>query len=73
MFGELDPHHFTVSITVMRGDVNGDGEVNVADVTALIAAILNSTPVDLAVADLDDSGNINVADVTALINFILAN
>ena len=73
VFGELDPHHFTVNITVMRGDVNGDGEVNVADVTALIAAILNSTPVDLAVADLDDSGNINVADVTALINFILAN
>ena len=27
VFGELDPHHFTVSMSVLRGDVNNDGEV----------------------------------------------
>ena len=55
----------------MRGDVNHDGFVNVADVTALIQIILNSMPVDLAVADLSGDNNVNVADVTALIQIIL--
>ena len=57
------------------GDVNGDGYVNVTDVTVMIAYILG-TPVDpfyLEVADLDDSGNVNVADVTTLIAMILNN
>jgi hypothetical protein len=55
------------------GDVNGDGDINVADVTALIAAILNSTHVDLAVADINGDNLVNVADVTALIRLILDN
>ena len=54
-----------------RGDINGDGTVNVADVTALIQIVLNSSPVDLSIADLDNSGTVNVADVTALIRIIL--
>ena len=55
------------------GDVNGDGFINVADVTALIQIVLNSQTIDLAVADLDNSGTINVADVTALIQMVLNN
>jgi hypothetical protein len=58
---------------VQRGDVNGDGFINVADVTALIQIILNSQTIDLSIADLDNSGNINVADVTALIQMVLNN
>ena len=74
VFGELDPHHFTVNMTatVTKGDVNGDGFINVADVTALINHILNSTYVSLDVADMNNDGQINVADVTALIDYILA-
>lgn len=74
VFGELDPHHFTVNmtLTVTKGDVNGDGFINVADVTALINHILNSTYVSLDVADMNNDGQINVADVTALIDYILA-
>ena len=56
-----------------RGDVNGDGSINVADVTALIQIVLNSQTIDLAIADLDNSGTINVADVTALIQMVLNN
>ena len=55
------------------GDVNGDGNVNVSDVTDMIAYILGN-PVDpfyREVADMDNSGTVNVADVTTLISIIL--
>ena len=55
------------------GDVNNDGNINVADVTALIQIVLNSTPVDPAVADINGDSQINVADVTALIQMVLNN
>ena len=57
---------------VLFGDVNGDNEVNVADVTALIHIILNTIPSDLSVTDLNGDHEINVADVTVLINYILS-
>ena len=57
---------------VLFGDVNGDNEVNVADVTALINIILNGIPADLAVTDLTGDHEVNVADVTLLISYILS-
>ena len=69
--GTSNPGYFTAKNASKRGDINGDGVVNVADVTALIQIILNSTPVDHAVADLNNDNNVNVADVTALIQIIL--
>ena len=57
------------------GDVNGDGFINVSDVTDMIAYILGN-PVDpfhREVADMDNNTNVNVADVTALIAMILNN
>ena len=53
------------------GDINGDGEVNVSDVTALINKILGSSTYTDAVCDINGDGEINVSDVTALINMIL--
>ena len=53
------------------GDINGDGEVNVSDVTALINKILGSSTYTDAVCDINGDGEINVSDVTALINLIL--
>ena len=53
------------------GDVNGDGIVDVSDVTALINMILGTTPADLEVADINADGILDVTDVTALINAIL--
>ena len=53
------------------GDINGDGEVNVSDVTALINKILGSSTYSDAVCDINGDGEINVSDVTALINKIL--
>ena len=73
VFGELDPHHFTVNISFIRGDVNQDGSVNVADVTTLIAYILggNPSPFNYEAAHVNSDDDINVADVTALIALIM--
>ena len=53
------------------GDVNGDGKINVSDVSALINIILDFTPKDPERADINGDGRVNVSDVTALINIIL--
>ena len=71
--GPSNPGYFTDKNAALRGDVNGDGSVNVADVTALIQIVLNSMPADLSVADLSGDGQVNVADVTALIQLVLNN
>jgi hypothetical protein len=75
VFGELDPHHFTVNMSFTLGDVNEDGYVNIEDVTTLIDFLLGATPspFNTTAADVDSNGNINVSDVTALIDLILAN
>ena len=57
----------------IRGDVDMDGVVGIADVTALIDYILtsNATGIDLLAADCDLDETIGIADVTALIDYIL--
>jgi hypothetical protein len=50
-------------------DVNGDGEVNIADVNAVIDAILagwNDMP-----HDVNGDGEVNIADVNAVIDVIM--
>ena len=54
------------------GDVNHDGVVNVTDITALIAAVLNNGEgVCLDCADLTGDSLVNITDVTELINIVL--
>ena len=53
------------------GDVNGDGTVNVTDVTTLVNMILGVVPKDMARADVNGDGSVNVSDVTTLVNIIL--
>lgn len=55
------------------GDIDGNGEVNVSDVTALINHILNTATYDSTLCDIDGNGEVNVTDVTALINIVLRN
>ena len=56
------------------GDVNGDGNINIADVTALIRYVLSGddTGIWLDAADCDQNGSTTVSDVTALINMVLS-
>lgn len=56
----------------LLGDVNGDGVVNVADVTSLVNYVLGGgSDIDIRVADFTGDGVVNVADVTALIAYVL--
>ena len=54
----------------VRGDVNGDGNVNVTDVTTLIHQLLTGAT-SPASADCNQDGRINITDVTGLIDYIL--
>ena len=52
------------------GDVNGDGEIGIADVNALVSLILTDGAAP-ASGDVNGDGEISVADVNALIDLIL--
>ena len=64
-----------LEIAVLRGDVNCDGFVNIADVTALIDYLLGSDPhpFNQVAAHVNSDSDINIADVTALIDILLGN
>ena len=54
------------------GDADGDGEVGIADATALIDYLLGTiTAIDINAADLDSDGDISISDVSALIDMLL--
>ena len=55
------------------GDADGDGNVNISDVTALIDYLLNGNASDIDVdsADMNQDGNVIISDVTDLIDYLL--
>lgn len=55
------------------GDVNGSGNVSIADVSTLIAKILGDDPevFIMEAADLNGDGYITIADVAAVVNIII--
>ena len=60
----------------LRGDVNRDGEISIADVTALVNVLLGKDDAepyvyDHEAADANADGSITIADVTALVNILL--
>lgn len=65
---------FNVKKRYTIGDANGDGLVNVTDITAIINHILGNTPSGFVfdAADCNTDGEINVTDITAVINIILS-
>ena len=59
---------------VNLGDVNGDGFINLTDVTLLISAVVNSdnSAIIEANADMNEDGELNLTDVTLLINLVMS-
>ena len=60
----------------LRGDVNKDGEIDIADVTALISHVLSKNYAETTSfspdnADVNGDGDWTIADVTMLINRVL--
>lgn len=59
---------------VQLGDVNNDGEITIADVTALVNIVLGKDTEGLynhLAADVNQDDDITIADVTALVNRLL--
>lgn len=55
-----------------HGDVNHDGEINIADLNAIINVILAyGGSQNVASADLNYDGSVDIADVNAMINILL--
>jgi hypothetical protein len=55
---------------VLKGDINGDGVVNIADATIALriaVGLQQATPEQLAAGDLDGSGSISIAEVTLIL------
>ena len=50
-------------------DVNGDGEVTIADINAIVEMILSGT--ESTVADVNGDGEVTVADINSVIDSIL--
>ena len=59
----------TLVMSYLRGDVNGDGEVGIADITALITLILDGESNERS--DVNEDGETQIADITALITIVL--
>ena len=55
------------------GDVNGDGNVTAADVTALYDFLLNNDSSHIVNGDQNGDGNITAADITAVYTILLSN
>ena len=57
----------------MLGDANGDANISIADVTALINFLLSGDPAGFyeVNADINEDGKTSIADVTSLISMLL--
>ena len=73
---QLNTENMTLTVVpqttpVVPGDVNGDGFVTSADVTALYSWLLSNDDSALVNPDQDGDGNITAGDVTAVYNILL--
>ena len=61
--------------TALKGDVNGDGEVGIADINAILDLILGGSADNETRkrADVNEDGELGIADVNTVINIILTN
>ena len=69
--GPDNPGYFTEKPDFILGDVNGDGLVNISDVTVLIDILMNDETAPAA-ADFNQDGSINISDVTFLNDYLLS-
>ncbi len=70
--GTSNPGYFTEKPAFIRGDVNGDGSVNISDVTTLIDLLLGGGTISNPAADCIQDSSVNISDVTSLIDYLLS-
>ena len=54
----------------LKGDVNGDGLVNLSDAIALLNKVTAQEAIDLTVGDINGDGTVNLQDAIALLNLV---
>ena len=64
---------FTVKNSVYKGDVDGDGTINITDAMCIIDYVLGKQPSNFIFqnADMDDSGTVDVTDAMIIVDIIL--
>jgi hypothetical protein len=71
--GPNNPGYLTgkTDTDILLGDVNGDGEVNIADVNCIISVIVGDLDIYEGRADVNGDAEVNIADINALLTYIL--
>ncbi len=69
-YGPIISFVYSASVEHQAGDVNGDGEINISDINAVIDMILKGA-FD-AHGDVNGDGAVNIGDINIIINMILA-
>lgn len=67
---------FAYDAGYIKGDANGDGKVNIDDVTAVLNHVVENkflTGTNFQAADVVRDNKVNIDDVTKLLNFIVEN
>ena len=71
---KLNDSKFNIIVTnVIKGDANGDGEVNVSDIVEIVNYIMGKPSANFvqAAADLNGDGEINVTDIVKVVSIIM--
>lgn len=72
---KLTDAKFTIVVnSIILGDANGDGEVNVSDIVEIVNYIMGKPSANFvqAAADLNGDGEINVTDVVKVVSIIMS-
>ena len=68
--GTMETYPYRV-VKGVPGDVNGDGAVNVADISAVISVMAGEESEEVkAAADVNGDGNVDVADISSVISIM---
>lgn len=67
------PSSFHFQASTIKGDANGDGQINVADAMLVVDKVLGGKANGLIAsnADVNSDGQINVSDIAIIIDIIL--
>lgn len=61
--------NYSAENSVMLGDANGDGKINVADASAILKYSVGLGKVNMKAADFNGDGKVNAADASAVLRY----
>ena len=71
----IPPFSISTCISIVLGDVNFDGLVDVSDIILLISFIVNNITLEnpqIAIADINKDDFVNIIDIITILNIILS-